>query len=76
MDNDIFTVEEENFLCIFDISGRGALIQDIAAAVPYFDDPEMRVIAETILRKLDGMTDAEFSALIFSPIYYNDETEV
>ena len=45
--------------------------------MPYFDEPEMRVIAETVLRKLDGMTDAEFSALIFSPTYNNDdESEV
>jgi len=77
MNIEIFTVEEENLICIFDVSSRAALITDIRYALPYFDEPELRETAENVLNVLDNMTDAEFSELTFSPAYYNDdETEV
>ena len=76
MNHTIFTVEEENLICAFDTTGRAAVITGIRGAMPDFDEDEMREIAESALRKLDAMTDAEFSALIFSPAYYDDESEV
>ena len=80
MNTDIFTVEEENLICVFDASNRAALIDGICGALPNFDadEPEMREIAESALIKLDAMTDAEFSALTFNPAYDggDDETEV
>jgi hypothetical protein len=75
MNQTIFTVEEENFICIFDVSSRTALINEIRAAMPDFDEPELTEIAENTLEILDGMTDAEFSELSFNPAYYNDEDE-
>jgi len=78
MNQTIFTVEEENLICIFDISSRTALINELRAAVPEFDEPEMCEIAVNVLAKLDVMSDAEYSALTFYPEYsnYGDETEV
>ena len=78
MNHTIFTVEEENLICAFDTTSRNALITGIRGALPDFDgdEPEMREIADSALRKLDAMTDAEFSAFIFSPAYYDDESEV
>ena len=77
MDYAIFTVEEENLICIFDVGSRGALIAEIRGTLPDFDEPEMLEIAENVLAKLDVMDDEEFSALLFCPAYYNDdETEV
>lgn len=70
-----FTVEEENLICIFDTSSRAALIADIRATMPDFDEPELCEIAESALKKLETMTDTEFSTLYFNPAYYNDEQE-
>ena len=75
MNTVLFTIEEENLICIFDVSSRAALMDGIRGALPDFDEPELYEIAETILAKLDAMTDAEYSALTFNPAYYNDETE-
>jgi len=75
MNTTLFTVEEENLICVFDVSSRNALIDGIRGAIPDFDEPELCEIAESVLDKLDAMTDAEFSALAFNPAYYNDETE-
>jgi len=75
MNFNIFTVEEENLICIFDIYSRSALINAINIALSEFDEPELRGIAENILLKLNAMTDTEFSAFIFSPVYFNDDDE-
>jgi hypothetical protein len=78
MNNQFFTVEEENLMCVFDVSSKAALINSINAASLDFDadEPEMREIAGSVLAKLKTMSDAEFSALILSPAYYDDESEV
>ena len=76
MNTDIFTIEQENILCMYDTSSRAALTNDIRAAMPDFDDPEICDIAGNAIKKLAAMSDAEFSALTFSPAYYSDETEV
>ncbi len=71
-----FTVEEENIICIFRADSRAAVMDGIRAATPHMDDPDMWEIAETTIRKLTTMTDAEFSAYIFAPAYDGGETEV
>jgi len=79
MDITIFTAEEENLICIFDISSRTAAINSLNAAMPDFEEPELREIAENTLKKLNAMTDVGFSALSFDPTYDDedyDETEV
>ena len=75
MNFNIFTVEEENLICIFDTGSRIALIDSINAALPDFVEPELKEIADNILRKLNDITDSDFSALIFSPAYFNDDDE-
>ena len=71
-----FTVEQENLLCIFDTSTRADCMEDITFSLQYFDDPDMREIAESTLVVLQSMTDDEFSALDLSPAYYSDDEEV
>ncbi len=73
MYQEIFTVEEENLICAFNVSGRAALVGELRAAMPRFDEPEMAEIAANALKKLDALTDGEFSALTFSPAYFHDE---
>jgi len=75
MEHTIFTIEEENLACIFDTNSRDTLINSINAALPDFNEPELKEIADNILRKLNDITDSEFSALIFSPAYFNDDDE-
>lgn len=72
MNHALFTVEEENLICAFDTSSRTALMADIKAIMPDFcgDEPEMQEIVNNVLRKLDDITDTEFSELVFSPVYY------
>jgi len=72
----LFTVEEENLLCVFDTSSRDRLIAGLRDAIDHFDEPELREIAESALQKLNALTGAEFSELIFSPVYLDDESEV
>ena len=70
-----FTVEQENLAAIFDVSSRAACIAGIRAALPDFDEPELRAIAENALAILENLTDAEFSELSFNPAYFNDDDE-
>ena len=71
---ELFTVEEINLMCIFDMSGRDRLIGSIISAAADFDD-EMIEIAEPLIEKLYKMSDAEFSALELYP-EYNEERQV
>ena len=72
-----FNIEEVNLMCIFDMSSRAALIAEITAAIPEFDEPELADIAENVIGKLTEMSDADFTALELYPEYEDyDETEV
>jgi len=62
-----FTVEEENLMCIFDISSRDSIISSLSGAMEYFED-DMIGIAESSLVKLNKMTDEEFNELEFYPV--------
>jgi len=73
MDLLLFTVEEENLICIYDTSNRMALKNDITAALPYFEEPELSEIAESALHKLNALNDAEFETLTFHPAYHGDD---
>ena len=75
MDLIVFTVEHENLIAIFDVSNRAACVADIRAALPDFDEPELREIAGNVLKILENITDAEFSVLSFNPAYFNDDDE-
>ena len=71
----LLTVEEENLLCIFDTSSRTALISDIRAALPDYDEPELLETAKSALRKLETMTDVEFAATRLSPEFDLEDSE-
>ena len=59
-------IEEMNLLFLFDTSSRKAAIQDILSRLPFVVDSELKEICEQTARKLEQMTDDEFSALDFS----------
>ena len=66
-----FTVEETNLIAIYKASAKDKTLARIADAIPRMDD-DMRIIAEGAIRKLNTLTEPEFSLLSFMPA---DETD-
>lgn len=60
-----FTVEEENIIAIYAEDSREKTMQNILAAIPYIDN-DMQPLAENTIRKLQRMTDSEFSEAAFT----------
>ena len=58
-----FTVEEVNFICIFEAESRSKAIEDMERALPHLDDPDMVELSNRVIGKLQGMTDEEFEEL-------------
>lgn len=67
------SVEEMNLMCIFDHSGRGELMEDISASIPYIDDVDMLSLMEQTVTLLSGMSEDEFAELVFEPALDEDE---
>ncbi len=63
----IFTVEETNFMCYFDISSREALIHDMKTTPLNDMDNEMAEMLYSLVQRLEKMTDEEFDALYIAP---------
>lgn len=62
-----FTVEETNLMCCFDTSSRDKLIAEMKE-LPLNDlDDEMTELLSHTIRKLEQMTDDEFSELYIMP---------
>lgn len=58
-----FTVEESNLICVFEGESREDKIREIGAALQRLDDEDMKELSQTVLQKLQGMTDEEFAEL-------------
>ena len=71
-----FTVEEANMICIFDTGNKDALIAELTAAMPEFDEPGLDEIAQSVLAKLAKMSDADIKALELYPEYEDYDEEV
>ena len=61
-----FTVEEINLISIYNTGTRSAAIEEMTAAMPDMDS-DMRELAGRTLKKLNRLTDDEFSRLAFDP---------
>ena len=59
-----FTVEEINFMCVFEAQNRTEMMKEIRRITPHIKDSDMEDLAGQVLRKLDGMTDKEFTELV------------
>ena len=59
-----FTVEEINFMCVFETKDRMKMIGDIRRVMPHIKDSEMEDLAGQVLGKLEGMNDKEFAELV------------
>ena len=60
MNHPFTTVEEINFMCVFETQNRMKMMEEIRRIMPYIKDSDMEELAGQVLRKLDGMTDKEF----------------
>ena len=58
-----FTVEEINFMCVFEAQNRTEMMKEIRRIMTHIKDSDMENLAGQMLRKLDGMTDKEFAEI-------------
>lgn len=63
--NTHFTVEEENIISIYAEDSREKTVENILAAMPYIDE-DMRRLAAAAEKKLQAMTDSDFTEAQFS----------
>lgn len=64
---DKFTVEEINFMCVFENESRVEMIQSMKAIMPHISDSDMEELGQKILDKLEKMTDQEFAEIVLEP---------
>ena len=58
--NTRFTIEEENIVAIYAEDSRETTLENILAAMPYMDE-DLRLLPAEGEKKLQAMTDSEFS---------------
>lgn len=63
----IFSQDEINLMCIYDTSTKAELIKELRFSVPYIENTELKSITETVIDKLERMTNDEFSKLELEP---------
>ena len=64
-------------MCVFDTSSRTGLIEQMQESIPDIEDDEMIVLTQSVILRLERMSDAEFAAVALFPDYGdNEETEV
>ena len=61
-----FSQDEINLMCIYDTSDKTELLKELRFSVPYIEDTELKEITETVIDKLERMTN-EFSKLELEP---------
>lgn len=64
-----FTTEEINFICIVSGKDREETLNNVFDVMPDIDDEDMKNIAESVIGKLDGMTEAEYAEYNFADNY-------
>ena len=58
-----FTVEEINFMCVFETQNRMKMMEEIRRIMPYIKDSDMEDLGEQVLGKRQSMTDEEFAEI-------------
>ena len=72
-----FTIEEINLMCIYDTGTRSGLIASLTDMIRYLqaDETDLHSLAQSVISRLNSMTDAEYAQLMPSLIPDYDETE-
>ena len=69
-----FTVEETNLLCIFETSERAVMIHKLRESLNDWPEPEMKQLAQTVITRLEALTDEEYAAVDLTAEYdFEDE---
>lgn len=55
-----FTTAEKNLLCIFKNQSRRRAASDLQSILPHLDEKDMLELAQSVIGKLERMTDKEF----------------
>lgn len=63
--SNLFTIPEENIICIYKEDSREAVIQNIRDALPYMEN-DMQGLAAGVIGKLQAMSEAAFSEAQFT----------
>ncbi len=63
--SNLFTIPEENIICIYKEDSREAVIQNIRDALPYMES-DMQELTAGVIGKLEAMSDNEFSEAQFT----------
>ena len=63
-----FTVEEINFMCVFETQDRQYMIGQIRQIMPHIKDSDMEELGEQVLGKLQSMTDEEFAEVVLESV--------
>lgn len=58
-----FTVEEINFMCVFETQNRMKMMEEIRRVMPHIKDSDMEELAEQVLGKVQSMTDEKFAEI-------------
>lgn len=69
---DIFTIEEQNLMYVFDTTTRVRLLSEIQMALPYITNQELKSIMLTIIQKLKMIDDVTFDMLPLDFMDYDD----
>lgn len=64
MSNTVFSVEEENLICIYHNADRRMTMAGLSEALPFMDE-DMQPVAQQTLEKLHNMTDTDFEEAQF-----------
>ena len=64
-----FSVAEINFICIVKGDNRKDTINNIFDVLPDLEDKEMIEIAETVIGKLESISDSEYAEFAFEDNY-------
>lgn len=73
-----FTADELNLMCIYDTGSRTGLMEELRHMRRHIgvDQPELLAMTDSVLNKLDGMSDAEYAELELIPDFDESELEI
>ena len=63
-----FTVEEINFMCVFETQDRMDMIGQIRQVMPHIKDSDMEELGERVLGKLQSMTGEGFAEVVLESV--------
>lgn len=67
-----FTFEEKGIISFYNITDRTALMKELSYIIPHIEDANLKESAQSALKKIEQITDAEFDRMDFTAY---DDTE-